>query len=70
MRLPSSATTALATAVLDEVELAVVGKRDALTLILRCVTEQTWIEPPVGGTPSLCAEAFGADEGGGRRAMS
>jgi MoxR-like ATPase len=60
VRLLSSATTALATAVLDEVELAVVGKRDALTLIMLGILARghVLIEDLPGVGKTLIARSF------------
>jgi MoxR-like ATPase len=60
VRLLSSATNALATAVLDEVEHAVVGKRDALTLILLGILARghVLIEDLPGVGKTLIARSF------------
>ena len=62
MKLPAEATSALAAAVLDEVELAVVGKRDALTLILLGILARghVLIEDLPGVGKTLIARSFAA----------
>jgi MoxR-like ATPase len=60
VKLPSSATTALAAVVLDEVELAVVGKRDALTTIMAGILARghVLIEDLPGVGKTLIARSF------------
>jgi MoxR-like ATPase len=60
VRLLASATTALATVVLDEIEQVVVGKRDALTLVLLGILARghVLIEDLPGAGKTLIARSF------------